>query len=62
MTPLEHYREAERLLRRAAEVAYGKQSTTRPPNEVVAEAVAVAQVHATLANAHMTAGVWEEKR
>ena len=51
MTPTEHYRLAERLLA-DAEMA---------PHPGMAESfMRAAQVHATLANAHITAGVWVE--
>lgn len=62
MTPIEHYREAERVvhlidqglhevLRIDKNEAPRYWATTSP-------LLALAQVHATLANAHMTAGVW----
>lgn len=54
MTPTEHYREAERLLQYADDVA------ARVTPDQQRNAVLASQVHATLATAHMTAGVWGE--
>ena len=52
MTPIEHYRDAERLLQRADDEG---PSLHREQQRLLLDA---AQVHATLATAHMTAGVW----
>lgn len=50
MKRIEHYQAAERLLDKATEVATGRQKVMdRDVTTIVAEALAAAQVHATLA-------------
>jgi len=57
MTPAGHYAEAERLLSNVGRVARGDKPVTREQTQVINEALAAAQVHATLATVDRTAAL-----